>query len=100
MDRPLQFVQPLVYFAIVTRKSTLQHRVILRITHAKYDRTSLPIIMESLRSFFLDRYVHKQPAFFLSVRSVLTEKTRDTSVLDFISARILDAADFIYFESD
>ncbi|CRG88519.1 hypothetical protein PISL3812_05550 [Talaromyces islandicus] len=78
MDRPSRFGQPLAHFAIVTRKSTLQHRIILRITHAEYDRTSLPVIVETLRSFLLDRYVHKQPAFSSYVYDLYSRKTQET----------------------
>jgi non-ribosomal peptide synthase protein (TIGR01720 family) len=78
MDRPSRFGQPLAHFAIVTRESTLQHRIILRVTHAEYDRTSLPVIVETLRSFLLDRYVHKQPSFSSYVYDLYSRKTQET----------------------
>jgi hypothetical protein len=74
MDRPLRFRQPLVHFALVTRNSTLQHRI----THAEYDRTSLPVIMETLRSFFRDLYVHKQPAFSSHLYDLCSRKKQET----------------------
>ncbi|PCG90611.1 hypothetical protein PENOC_101240 [Penicillium occitanis (nom. inval.)] len=78
MDRPLRFGQPFVHFAIVTRKSTLQHRVILRFTHAEYDHISLPVIVDTLRSLFLDRDIHKKPAFSSYLYDLYARKTKET----------------------
>ncbi|KAK3903068.1 hypothetical protein C8A05DRAFT_43642 [Staphylotrichum tortipilum] len=55
--------EPFVEFTVVKHRSTLQHRLFLRISHAQYDGVCFPKILDALQAAYKGETVPRPPSF-------------------------------------
>jgi len=55
--------EPFVEFTVVKHRSTLQHRLFLRISHAQYDGVCFPKILDALQAAYRGETVPRPPSF-------------------------------------
>ncbi len=58
-----QLGEPFVEFTVVKHRSTLQHRLLLRISHAQYDGVCFPKILDALQAAYRGEMVPRPPSF-------------------------------------
>lgn len=63
MYRPLRMGRPLLDIAIITSKSTNEHCMLFRLSHALYGGPTLPIIWNALQSLYMKRPLENHPPF-------------------------------------
>lgn len=70
LSRPVCLGEPLVRFMLVKDGAT-KHRLIMRISHAQYDGSSMPHLLQDLRAAYRGEVLPKRPRFSDFVRMEL-----------------------------
>ena len=73
LERPVCLGEPIVRFMLVKDGAT-KHRLIMRVSHAQYDGSSMPHLLQDLRSAYRDEELPKRPKFsdFARMQSRMT----------------------------
>lgn len=70
LNRPVCLGEPIVRFMLVKDGAT-KHRLIMRISHAQYDGSSMPLLLQDLRAAYRGEVMPKRPRFSDFVRMQL-----------------------------
>ncbi|KAK1759075.1 non-ribosomal peptide synthetase [Echria macrotheca] len=77
-DEPApQLAEPLVKFIVIKRRSSQQHRILLRISHAQYDGVCFPRILECLQAGYRGDAIPQPPTFANYLRASAGSLTTD-----------------------
>lgn len=63
--------QPALRFVVARHKSSLRHRVFIRISHAQYDGVCFPAILEALRACYEGEPILPMPSYAAYIRGAL-----------------------------
>lgn len=71
----LQPGQSTLHFVMVRHKSSLRHRIFIRISHAQYDGVCFPAILESLKACYEGESILPTPSYATYIRGALGKIT-------------------------
>jgi len=71
----LQLNESLIQFMVIKRRGTMDHQIIIRMSHAQYDGVSLPLILQDLAAAYNSQPAVASHAFSLYISDMLAQKT-------------------------